>query len=103
MSEAKEAPVPGKKVGPQKKQLPTQPKGTQDVAGFDKIVVPEEFLKTRSNPEKMQKVIEFVKRTGYLDEPLTIDKESKVLKDGYRRYVVAKIIKMDQVPVVYEY
>jgi ParB-like chromosome segregation protein Spo0J len=51
----------------------------------------------------MQKVIEFVKRTGYLDEPLTIDKESKVLKDGYRRYVVAKIIKMDQVPVVYEY
>ncbi|MFP7737085.1 hypothetical protein ACLHDF_27945 [Priestia aryabhattai] len=71
--------------------------------GFRKIVVPEEFLKTRSNPEKTQKVIGFVKRTGYLDEPLTIDKESKVLKDGYRRYVVAKIIKMDQLPVVYEY
>jgi hypothetical protein len=103
MSEAKEAPVPWKKVVPQKKQLSTQPKGTQDVLGFDKIVVPDESLKTRSNPEKMQKVIEFVKRTGYLDEPLTIDKESKVLKDGYRRYVVAKIIKMDQVPVVYEY
>ncbi len=103
MSEAKEAPVPWKKVVAQKKQLSTQPKGTQDILGFDKIVVPEEFLKTRSNPEKIQKVIEFVKRTGYLDEPLTIDKESKVLKDGYRRYVVAKIIKMDQLPVVYEY
>ena len=103
MSEAKEAPVPEKKATPQKKQLPTQPKGTQDVLSFDEIVVPEEFLKTRPNPEKTQKVIEFVKRTGYLDEPLTIDKESKVLKDGYRRYVVAKTIKMDKVPVVYEY
>ncbi|WP_455920385.1 hypothetical protein [Priestia megaterium] len=103
MSEAKEAPVSEKKAVLQKKQLPTQPKGTQDVLSFDKIVVPEEFLKTRPNPEKTQKVIEFVKRTGHLDEPLTIDKESKVLKDGYRRYVVAKTIKMDKVPVVYEY
>ncbi|WP_427127755.1 hypothetical protein ACQCPQ_29155 (plasmid) [Priestia megaterium] len=103
MSEAKKAPVPGKKVVPQKKQLPTQPKGTQDVLGFDKIVVPEELLKIQLTLEKMQKVIEFVKRTGYLYEPLTTAKESKVLKGGYRRYVVAKIIKMDQVPVVYEY
>ncbi|WP_322552799.1 ParB N-terminal domain-containing protein [Priestia megaterium] len=101
--EAKEAPIQEKKAVPQKKQLPTQPKGTQDVVSFDEIVVPEEFLKTRPNPEKTQKVIEFVKRTGHLDEPLTIDKESKVLKDGYRRYVVAKTIKMDKVPVVYEY
>ncbi|MBQ4869270.1 plasmid stabilization protein, partial [Priestia megaterium] len=101
--EVKEAPVPEKKTVQQKKQLPTQPKGTQDMLSFDEIVVPEEFLKTRPNPEKTQKVIEFVKRTGHLDEPLTIDKESKVLKDGYRRYVVAKTIKMDKVPVVYEY
>ncbi|MED3872557.1 plasmid stabilization protein, partial [Priestia megaterium] len=101
--EAKEAPVPEKKAVPKKKQLPTQPKGTQDVLNFDEIVVPEEFLKTRPNPEKTQKVIEFVKRTGHLDEPLTIDKESKILKDGYRRYIVAKTVKMDQVPVVYEY
>jgi len=103
MSEAKEAPVPWENVVPQKKQLSTQSKGTQDVLGFDKNVVPDESLKTRSSPEKRQKVIEFVKRTGYLDEPLTIDKESKVLKDSYRCYVAAKIIKMDQVPVVYEY
>ncbi|PEB61069.1 plasmid stabilization protein, partial [Priestia megaterium] len=70
---------------------------------FDDIIVPEEFLKTRPNPEKTQKVIDFVKRTGRLDEPLTIEKGSKILKDGYRRYVVAKTVKMDQVPVVYEY
>ncbi|MEH7314370.1 plasmid stabilization protein, partial [Priestia megaterium] len=96
--EAKEAPVKGKKAAPQKKQLPTQPKGTQDVVNFDEITVPEAFLKTRPNPVKTEEVIEFVKRTGHLDKPLTIDKSSKILKDGYRRYIVAKTMKMDKVP-----
>ena len=62
--EVKETPVQEKKAAPQKKQLPTQPKGTQDVVNFDEITVPEAFLKTRPNPEKTQKVIDFVKRTG---------------------------------------
>ena len=102
-SEAKETPVQEKKTAPSKRELPNQPKGTQDLVSFDDIIVPEEFLKTRPNPEKTQKVIDFVKRTGRLDEPLTIEKDSKVLKDGYRRYIVAKTVKMDKVPVVYEY
>ncbi|WP_061860393.1 hypothetical protein [Priestia megaterium] len=101
--EAKETPVQEKKAAQQQKQLPTQPKGTQDVVSFDEIVVPEAFLKTRPNPVKTEEVIEFVKRTGHLDKPLTIDKGSKVLKDGYRRYIVAKTVKMDKVPVVYEH
>ncbi|MBT2278597.1 plasmid stabilization protein [Priestia megaterium] len=101
--EAKETPVQEEKAVPQQKQLPTQPKGTQDVVSFEEIIVPEAFLKTRPNPEKTQKVIDFVKRTGYLDEPLTIEKGSKVLKDGYRRYIVAKTVKMDKVPIVYAY
>jgi len=92
-----------KKTEEKKTTLSNQPKGTQDLLNFDDIIVPEEFLKTRPNPEKTQKVIDFVKRTGRLDEPLTIEKGSKILKDGYRRYVVAKTVKMDQVPVVYEY
>jgi len=70
---------------------------------FDEIIIPEAFLRTRSPPEKMQKVVDFVKRTGHLDEPLTIEKGSKVLKDGYHRYVVAKTVKMENVPVVYNY
>ncbi|MGG0464566.1 plasmid stabilization protein [Priestia aryabhattai] len=102
-SEVKETPVQEKKTEPQKKDMPNQPKGTQDLLSFDDIIVPEEFLKTRPNPEKTQKVIDFVKRTGRLDEPLTIEKGSKILKDGYRRYIVAKTVKMDRVPVVYEY
>jgi hypothetical protein len=102
-SEVKETPVQEKKAEPQKKQMPNQPKGTQDVLSLDDIIVPEEFSRTRPNPEKTQKVIDFVKRTGRLDEPLTIEKGSKILKDGYRRYVVAKTVKMDKVPVTYEY
>ncbi|MBE2978918.1 plasmid stabilization protein [Bacillus megaterium] len=101
--EAKEAPVQEKKAEPKPKTLPNQPKGTQDLVSFDDIIVPEAFLNTRPNPEKTQKVIDFVKRTGRLDEPVTIEKGSNVLKDGYRRYVVAKTVKMDKVPVVYEY
>ncbi|MFE8064648.1 ParB N-terminal domain-containing protein [Priestia aryabhattai] len=101
--EVPQTPTEEKKAEEKKTTLSNQPKGTQDLLNFDDIIVPEEFLKTRPNPEKTQKVIDFVKRTGRLDEPLTIEKGSKILKDGYRRYVVAKTVKMDQVPVVYEY
>ncbi|MGG3569371.1 plasmid stabilization protein [Priestia megaterium] len=101
--EVQQAPTEEKKTEEKKTTLSNQPKGTQDLLNFDDIIVPEAFLKTRPNPEKTQKVIDFVKRTGRLDEPLTIEKGSKILKDGYRRYVVAKTVKMDQVPVVYEY
>ncbi|MFP7159260.1 plasmid stabilization protein [Priestia aryabhattai] len=101
--EVNETPVQEKKAAPQKQQQPIQPKGTKDVVSFDDIIVPEAFLKTRPNPVKTEEVIEFVKRTGHLDKPLTIEKGSKVLKDGYRRYIVAKTMKMDNVPVVYDY
>ncbi|MBV6737779.1 plasmid stabilization protein [Priestia megaterium] len=101
--EVNETPVQEKKAAQPKKQQPIQPKGTKDVVSFEDIIVPEAFLKTRPNPVKTEEVIEFVKRTGHLDKPLTIEKESKVLKDGYRRYIVAKTMKMDNVPVVYDY
>ncbi|WP_370695735.1 plasmid stabilization protein (plasmid) [Priestia megaterium] len=101
--EVNETPAEEKKAAPPKKQQPIQPKGTKDVVSFEDIIVPEAFLKTRPNPVKTEEVIEFVKRTGHLDKPLTIEKGSNVLKDGYRRYIVAKTMKMDNVPVVYEY
>ncbi|QTL52619.1 plasmid stabilization protein [Priestia aryabhattai] len=101
--EVQQQPTEKKKADAQKKKLTNQPKGTQDLLDFDEIIVPEAFLKTRPNPEKTQKVIDFVKRTGRLDEPLTIEKGTNLLKDGYRRYIVAKTVKLDKVPVVYEY
>lgn len=101
--EVNETPVQEKKAEQPKQQQAVQPKGTKDVVSFDDIIVPEAFLKTRPNPVKTEEVIEFVKRTGHLDKPLTIEKETKVLKDGYRRYIVAKTMKMDKVPVAYDY
>ncbi|MFP7736484.1 plasmid stabilization protein [Priestia aryabhattai] len=102
-SEPQQQPIEKKKADAQKKKLTNQPRGTHDLLDFDEIIVPEAFLKTRPNPEKTQKVIDFVKRTGRLDEPLTIEKGTKLLKDGYRRYIVAKTVKLDKVPVVYEF
>ncbi|MFF2444918.1 plasmid stabilization protein [Priestia megaterium] len=101
--EVNETPVQEKKAAQPKKPQPIQPKGTKDVVSFEDIIVPEAFLKTRPNPVKTEEVIEFVKRTGHLDKPLTIEKETKILKDGYCRYIVAKTMKMDNVPVVYDY
>ncbi|WP_394542779.1 ParB N-terminal domain-containing protein [Priestia aryabhattai] len=101
--EVKKTPVQKQKAAQPKKQQPVQPKGTKDVVSFEDIIVPEAFLKTRPNPVKTEEVIEFVKRTGHLDKPLTIEKETKVLKDGYRRYIVAKTMKIVKVPVVYEH
>lgn len=78
------------------------PAGTEDFISFEEIIVTEEFLKSRPNPEKIQKVVDYVKRTGYLDEPITIKRDTKILTDGYTRYIVAKKVKMDIIPVEYE-
>jgi hypothetical protein len=77
---------------------PKGPEGTEDFISIEQISVPEAFLNSTPNPEKTQQVIEYVKRTGYLDEPITINR----LTDGYRRYIVAKKVEMDLVPVAYE-
>lgn len=65
------------------------------------ITVPEEFLQTTPNPRKTQLVIDYVQMTGQLDEPIHIQKETYVLVDGYRRYLVAAQLKMEVVPIVY--
>lgn len=78
------------------------PEGTQDVIPLSSITVPEEFSKFKPNPKKTQVVIDFVKTHGYLDEPITVHKKTLVLKDGYRRYVVAQELNMRHVPVIYQ-
>ncbi|OAH55406.1 plasmid stabilization protein [Domibacillus aminovorans] len=83
-------------------EKPKGPEGTEDFISLEQIRIPEEFLNSRPNAEKTQQVIDYVKRTGHLDEPIMINRETKILTDGYRRYVVAKKVKMDVVPVAYE-
>jgi len=83
-------------------KIEPMPEGTEDIIPLKSIIVPEEFLKTRPNAQKNQIVIDFVKTNGHLDEPITIDKSTMTLVDGYRRYVVAKQLKMTKVPVNYQ-
>jgi hypothetical protein len=79
-----------------------KPDGTEEFILLDQIIVTEEFLNSHPSVEKTQQVINHVKRTGCLDEPITINRDTKILTDGYRRYIVAKNVGMNLVPIVYE-
>ncbi|WP_338472746.1 hypothetical protein R4Z10_08460 [Niallia sp. XMNu-256] len=79
-----------------------KPDGTEDFILLDLIVVTEDFLNSHPSDEKTQKVWNHVKRTGYLDEPIMINRDTKILTDGYTRYITAKDMKMKLVPIVYE-
>ncbi|MFZ0443592.1 MAG: plasmid stabilization protein [Bacillus sp. (in: firmicutes)] len=83
-------------------EKPKGPEGTEDFILLKQISVPEEFLNSHPNPVKTQQVMDYVKQTGYLDEPIIINRDTKGLTDGYRRYIVAKEMKIDLVPVAYE-
>lgn len=98
----KEAVKTEKKEEVKNEEQPKAPEGTEDFVALDQIKVPEEFLKYQPNPYKTQLVIDYVKQSGMLDEPITIDRKTKVLTDGYRRYIVAEKLDIKMVPVMYE-
>ena len=100
----KKAPPEAVKPPPEEKpkEKPKAPAGTEDFMLLKEIVVPEAFLNSHPNPEKTQQVVKYVEQSGHLDEPLTIHRETKMLTDGYRRYIVAKQLKLEQVPIAYE-
>jgi hypothetical protein len=78
------------------------PEGAEDMVPFESVIVPKEFLQFKPNPQKTQMAIDFVKEHGHLDELITINKKTKALVDGYRRYIVAQQLKMTHVPVIYQ-
>lgn len=71
------------------------------VLPLEDIIVPESFLNSHPNPVKTQIVIDYVKQHGRLDEPIWLNKNTHVLVDGYRRYLVAKQLEMSHVSVSY--
>jgi hypothetical protein len=101
-TEKESAKEPEKKEEVKEEEQPKAPEGTEDFVALDQIKVPEEFLQFQPNPYKTQIVIDYVKQAGCLDEPITINRETKVLTDGYRRYIVAEKLEMKIVPVMYE-
>ncbi|WP_121614185.1 hypothetical protein [Mesobacillus foraminis] len=78
------------------------PEGTEEFILLETIHVPVAFLNSYPNPVKTEEVLNYVKETGQLDEPILINKETRILSDGYRRYIIAKEMKIERVPVAYE-
>ena len=79
-----------------------KPDETEEFILLNQIVVTEEFLNSNPSVEKTQQVLNHVKRTGCLDEPITINRDTKILKGGYRRYISAQKVGMELVPIIYE-
>jgi hypothetical protein len=79
-----------------------KPDGTEEFISLDQIIVTEEFLNSHPSVKKTQQAINHVKRTGYLDEPITLKKDTKILTDGYTRYIAAQKMGIDLVPIAYE-
>lgn len=79
-----------------------KPIGTEAFISLEEIIITEEFSHSHPSVEKTQEVMEYVSRTGNLDEPITINRDTNVLTNGYRRYLAAKMVGMDVVPINYE-
>ncbi|PHD71759.1 hypothetical protein COF64_23200 [Bacillus sp. AFS043905] len=79
-----------------------KPDETEEFILLNQIVVTEEFLNSNPSVEKTLQVLNHAKRTGCLDEPIMINRDTKILRDGYRRYITAQKVGMELVPVIYE-
>lgn len=64
------------------------------------ISIPELFKERRVTKIKVQKVLDYYNKHKTFDKPITITNEN-VLIDGYSRYVAAKILRLNKVPIVY--
>ena len=62
------------------------------------IKVPDAFKKTQPSSTKLITCANYYKKFGQLDKPITIDTNG-YLVDGYVRYVVAKRMGLNEVPV----
>ncbi|MCQ6530522.1 plasmid stabilization protein [Bacillus mycoides] len=85
-----------------KKEEPEQeyaPEGTEAILPLDKIVLGETYQISVPRQEKQDRVAQAIEKTGTIDEPILIDKENKILRDGFSRYFVARKMKLDRIPV----
>ncbi|MCI0184853.1 ParB N-terminal domain-containing protein [Sulfoacidibacillus ferrooxidans] len=69
---------------------------------IDQLQIPERFLTTILNRKKTQALELRVQKTGELDQPIQVEIKNKDywIIDGYRRYVVAKQLHWEQVPIL---
>ncbi|MDX8367161.1 plasmid stabilization protein [Cytobacillus sp. IB215665] len=77
------------------------PAGTEAYEDIGKITIPDDFQKTAPRKEKLAEKIAYIDNNGTIDEPISIDKNTYMLKDGYSRFLAAKERDFAKVPVKY--
>jgi hypothetical protein len=90
---------PSGKSQSQKPERPVPPMEAWGTLPLCEIVVPEGFLKTPPNPKKVQEVVEYIQAKKQFDKPIFITTSNRLV-DGYKRYVAAVELQLEQVPVV---
>jgi len=78
------------------------PEGTEDVMPVEDIIIPEEFLKFVPSKHKLDNVYRHFTDKGMIPSPVLVDKDSKILYDGYAKYYVMKELNIPYIPVKYQ-
>ncbi|EOQ04517.1 hypothetical protein [Bacillus cereus] len=78
------------------------PEGTEAFLPLNSILLGGKHLNSIPRQEKQDKVAQTIQKTGTIDKPILIDKETKMLKDDFSRYFVAREMKLERVPVRYK-
>jgi hypothetical protein len=101
LSPVETAAPPKREKTPKEKRTPEEPvsRKTEDNIPLSEIVIPEPFLRTPPREEKVQEAIEYYKEHGKFDKPVFVKKKNMLLVDGFKRYVAAKNLGLNEVPV----
>lgn len=90
---------PKKPVEPVKEE----PKKLEDGnVSLDKIIIPEQFLSTPPRREKITETIDYYKTHGEFDKPVIVKGKTMMLIDGYKRYVAAKELGLNEIAVKFK-
>jgi len=65
-----------------------------------KVKVPIFMQESEPNKEKVNRIMEYCKQYNMIDKPVEIRRDN-VLKKHYIRWLVAKIMRLERIPVVY--
>ncbi len=65
---------------------------------LSKIIVPESYMKSTPNPNKIRSALQYAKENRKLDKPIVL--QGNMVVDNYIRYLVAKELNLREVPYV---
>lgn len=83
-----------------------EPYGTSEWIDIKRIVIPIEFATSHPSPKKFNTYKKFYIDNGYFDKPIEVQENDNsqnsdlvFLRDGYIRYLIARKMKLKEVPI----